>query len=178
MTQVCYSYSIPILSPLIGNCIVRYYANIHVGATLQKFDSHISSFVSGKYIQDLKSRRKQLNLSKEELGKLCNVSPGLFDTIENHYSIYFCHRLENALEGMRYDRTTRNALRLYKQEFPALKPIMNKNFVYKLLIKTLFHEVLLEKELQKKIQKISESKNILLWKIHDSLVGFDSLRYV
>ena len=177
MTQKYSSLTIPPFGPLIENILIRYVANVHIGATLKNIDSEIIHFVSSKYLQTTRTRSMELGLDRNELAKLCNVSLRLFVNAES-FPLYEKHLVENAVENLRHDRSTRNVLRVFKKMFPAIKSEINKRMIYYWLIKILIHEVLLERELQKKAQDISKSKNIPLWEIHDSLLGLDSVRHV
>lgn len=168
---------IPRFGPLIKDILEKDLANLRLGVALRKFDSDIVHFVSSKYLKSTRERAMAIGLDRDELVKLCNVSLRLFVVVEK-FPLYETHLVENAVGKLRNDKSTLNVVRVFKKTFPRLKSEINWGMIYTWLIKVLIHQVLLGKELEKKARTISKSKKIPLWKIHDSLVGLDSVRYV
>ncbi len=170
--------TVPRLGKLIENCSVQSLVNGTIAFRLKKFDSKFIDCITQTYTQSIKTRRKNLGLTKNKLASLCNISPSFVTVIESKYPDSDYDRLENMLEYIFYDRNFRSVLRAYKQKFPEIKSTITKNIVYTWLVKTLIHEILLTEEIRRESFQISKSKKIPIWKIDDAIVGLDRLRYV
>lgn len=170
-----YSYrKVPKLDDLIEECIVRNVIITKSISSLKRSDPKIFSFLTSRYIYEIKSRRESLGISKNELIKTCNISLEFLDEVESMRLGIFYFKLENVLEYLRYCRETRHVLHVYKQELPKLK--IKKRLVYILLVKTLIHLVLLEEELKIRSSIVRKIKEEALQKNQEIMSRYKSRR--
>ncbi len=168
---------VPRLNNLIEKCFVTCMVNAYIILGLDKFDSKLIRRISQKYKQGIKKRREALDISQEELAKLCSITPSFLDLIEKKYTLPNYQRLESVLQCLKYDRSLRDILRFYKQEFKEEKNIGSQKAYYN-IVKNLIHEVLIYEELRREGWKIHKSTKIPLEKIHESILFANAIKVI